>query len=199
MKNFYFIYALVLVSLLSGCAAGTTWILMPDESGKVGAITLTTANEFKVINKAYHPVTLKEGDSRLSSDPALSETQVDHNYASLIKAQPSPALSFTLYFNTGSTKLIEKSQAILPHIVDQIKAKLPTDVTIIGHTDTTGSDTLNDSLALKRAKVIEQFLRERISAKRGMHVESFGSKGLLVPTPPDVNEPKNRAVDILVL
>ena len=194
------IWVYAILFLLGGCStAGTTLILMPDESGKVGAITVKTQNEFKVIDTRYGMVTLKEGDTRLSATQPLSETQVYADYVRLIRSQPSKPVSFILYFVSGTADLVKTSQAHVAMIVDRIKAQMPTEITLIGHTDTTGSDNFNDRLSLKRAKAVEKLLKEHIPALHEINVQYFGAKNLLIPTPPNVEEQRNRGVEVLVL
>jgi len=198
VNPFAVVLAFVVGLCLSGCS-GTTLILMPDESGKVGAITVKTPGEFRVIDKAYYSVTAKEGSSRLSDTQALSEAQVNQEYAELLKAQPAKPSSFLLYFVTGSSELVKESQAMIPQVIERIKAKMPTEISIIGHTDTTGSDNINDKLSLERARAIEKILQDRMPSLDRVSVRSFGSKDLLVPTPPNVAEPRNRRVEIVIL
>jgi len=192
------VLAFVVGLCLSGCS-GTTLILLPDESGKVGAITVKTQDDLRVIDKAYHSVIAKEGSSRLSETQAMSEAQVNEEYAGLLKAQPAKPSSFILYFVSGSSDLVKESQAIIPKVIDQIKAQMPTEISIIGHTDTTGSDNSNDKLSLKRARAIEKILKDSVPSLHGVDVFFFGSKDLLVPTPPNIDEPRNRRVEILAL
>lgn len=191
--------ALVIAFFLAGCTAGTTLILMPDETGKVGAITVKTSSDFRVINQAYNPVRIREGSTKITSTHALSEAQVKEEYARLINAQPSPPASFIIHFAPESSVLSEKSLASLPRIIASIKARMPAEVTIIGHTDTTGPDSLNNRLAYRRAKVVEKALKDSLPAGSTISIESYGSKILLIPTPPNVDEPRNRAVEILIL
>jgi len=198
VNPFAVVLAFVVGLCLSGCS-GTTLILLPDESGKVGAITVKTQGEFRVIDKAYYSVTAKEGSSRLSETQALSEAQVNQEYADLLKAQPAEPSRFMLYFVTGSSDLVKESQAIMPEVIGRVKAQMPTEISIIGHTDTTGTDNINNKLSLERARAIEKKLKESIPSLDGVSVRSFGSKDLLVPTPPNVNEPRNRRVEIVIL
>lgn len=199
MKAFAIVLALVVGLCLSGCQSVTTLILMPDESGKVGAITVKTPGDMRLIDKAYNSVTTKEGTSRLSETQALSEAQVNQEYAGLLKAQPAKPSSFILYFISGSTHLVKESLAIIPQVIDQIKAQSPTEISLIGHTDTTGTDNINDKLSLERAKVVEKILKDSIPSLNVVSMQSFGSKDLLVPTSPNVDEPRNRRVEILIL
>ena len=192
------ILALVLGLCLTGCATESTFILLPDENGKVGAITVRTAGEVRVIDKAYNAVVVREGTSRLAETQALSEAQVNQDYAALLKAQPGKPYNFILYFVTGSSELVEESRAMIPQLIERIKAQMPTEISIIGHTDTTGSENLNDRLSLKRAKAIEKLLKDGLPSLSEVYVQSFGSKDLFVPTPPNVHEPRNRRVEVVV-
>jgi len=192
------VLAFIVGLCLSGCS-GTTLILLPDESGKVGAITVKTQGDLRVIDKAYYSVSTKGGSSRLSETQAMSEAQVNQEYADLLKAQPAKPSSFMLYFVSGSSDLVKESKAKIPQVIDRIKAQMPTEISIIGHTDTTGSDNINDKLSLKRARAMEKILKDSIPSLDGVSVRSFGSKDLLVPTPPNVDEPRNRRVEIVIL
>jgi outer membrane protein OmpA-like peptidoglycan-associated protein len=199
VKAFAIALAFIVELCLSGCQSVTTLILMPDESGKVGAITVKTPSDIRLINEAYNSVTTKQGTSRLSETQALSEAQVIEEYAALLKAQPAKPTSIILYFVTGSTNLAKESLAIIPQVIDQIKAQMPTEISLIGHTDTTGTDNINDKLSLERAKTVEKILKDNIPTLNIVSMQSFGSKDLLVPTPPNVDEPRNRRVEILIL
>lgn len=191
--------ALFTALVLSACAGSTSLILMPDASGKVGAIVVKTKDDSRLIDKGYGSVTARAGTSHLTETRILSEADVKRDYAELLDAEPSSPISFTLYFMTGSSDLVEKSRASLPQIVERIKQQMPTEIRVIGHTDTTGTDEINDKLALKRAQDVVKLLTDRIPDLHVLAVQSFGSKELLVPTPPNVDEPRNRRVEILIL
>lgn len=184
---------------LAGCVPATTLTLMPDESGKVGAITVQSPGEFRVLDQAYQQMTVRKWPVYFGTTGALSEAQVYQDYADVLKAQPAHSLSFMVYFSAGSADLENRTRAIIPQIIDGIQSHMPTEITIIGHTDTTGSDAINRKLSLDRALAVEKVLREGIPSRNTVKIQSFGSKGLLVPTPPNIDEPRNRAVEILIL
>jgi len=199
MTGFVIAFAFVVGLMLSGGKSETTVILMPDENGKVGAITIKTPDDSRVIDQAYHAVTAKEGAARLSETRTLSEAQVNQEYTDVLKAQPIKPSSFILYFVSGSATLTEESQAIIPRVADSIKKRAPTEVSIIGHTDTTGTEEINNKLSLERAKTVEKILKDGIPSLEDVSVKSFGSKDLLIPTPPNVDEPRNRRVEVVIL
>ena len=184
---------------LAGCVPATTLTLIPDESGTVGAITVRSPGDFRVLDQAYQRVTLREWLRHSATTTALSEAKIQQDYAQLLKAQPAHSQTFMVYFSTGSADLEEKTRAIIPQIIEGIKTHMPTEITIIGHTDTTGPDAINKKLSLERALSVEKVLRAGIPPHGAVKIQSFGSKGLLIPTPPNIDEPRNRAVEILIL
>jgi OOP family OmpA-OmpF porin len=71
-------------------------------------------------------------------------------------------------------------------------------ITATGHTDTSGSEQYNMALSLRRANAVKDALvREGVPAT-AIAVIGRGEQGLLVQTGPNVREPQNRRVEIVV-
>lgn len=189
---------LIIGLLLSACQSATTLILLPDANGKVGAVTVKSNDEVRLIDKAYHSVSTNNFSDGLTETSVLNKAQVDQDYAALLKAQPAQATSFLLYFASGSTDLMKESIAMIPQILNKIKENTPTEISIIGHTDTTGSDEINNKLSKSRAVAVEKMLKEKMPTLSNITIQSFGAKDLLIPTPPNVYELRNRRVEILI-
>jgi outer membrane protein OmpA-like peptidoglycan-associated protein len=69
---------------------------------------------------------------------------------------------------------------------------------VTGHTDTVGSAESNERLALDRAEAIRAELL-RVGLDRDLiEVRSHGETELLVPTPDNTDEPRNRRVEVKV-
>lgn len=198
MFRLYATAGLIGALLLSGCSH-TTVILMPDEDGKVGAITFKSDGNSRVVDRVYRPVKAGYWLPMMESESPLTESELNSAYEQLLKAQPAHYVSYLLYFDTDSTKPIERSRANISQIMDRIRSKLPTEVTVIGHTDTTGSESHNARLSFYRAQTVEKMLRAEMRPSDEIPIRTFGSRGLLVPTLPNVDEPKNRSVEILIL
>jgi outer membrane protein OmpA-like peptidoglycan-associated protein len=71
-------------------------------------------------------------------------------------------------------------------------------VTIIGHTDTMGDASANLALGLKRAMSVRTLLLEAGIDQATIDVTSHGEVDLLIRTPNDTPEPRNRRVEIAV-
>lgn len=72
-------------------------------------------------------------------------------------------------------------------------------ITIIGHTDSSGNDAVNNPLSLSRATSVRDYLTGRggVAASR-FTVEGHGSREPLVPNDSAANKAKNRRVEIFV-
>ena len=191
---------------LAGCAtvppvqlAKTTVVLMPDEDGNVGAVTVTTSTGARRIDQAYAAATV-EGSGTQPSDPALiGRASVDGTYGALIQAQPPKPRFFILNFLLDRTVLTEESKAMLPAVLQAIRERKPTEITIFGHADATGPEKRNDKLSSDRANVIAQLLRKTDPSLDRIDVQYFGDKAPLIPTDSRTPEPRNRRAEIMVL
>ena len=72
------------------------------------------------------------------------------------------------------------------------------DVVVVGHTDTMGTPTANYELGMKRAMTVRALLVEAGLDPALIEVSSLGEADLMVKTPDDTPEPRNRRVDITV-
>jgi outer membrane protein OmpA-like peptidoglycan-associated protein len=68
---------------------------------------------------------------------------------------------------------------------------------IAGHTDTVGTNESNRTLSLNRARSIGSYLRNR-GISIPIQYEGFGEEALLVPTPDNTDEEKNRRAEYII-
>lgn len=190
---------LVLGLLLCACAAPPVGrvTLMPDGDGKVGKVSVTTPTEQQGLDQAYTQVAVAR-DGHLSTSQVDAASFVAAN-AHLLQVLPAPPYSAILYFVAGTSELTRASAALLPEVAARIRERSPTRISVIGHTDTTGSDEINARLGLERAREVDRLLHREMKELGPTTVQSFGSRDPLVPTGPQVDEPRNRRVEIHVL
>ena len=103
-----------------------------------------------------------------------------------------------LYFEAGGNVLTQESQAALASIRKEIAERPASEVMVIGHTDRVGNAELSDKLSLTRAEGIRDLLIESGVAVDKLEAVGRGERDPLVPTADDVDEPKNRRVEINV-
>jgi outer membrane protein OmpA-like peptidoglycan-associated protein len=71
---------------------------------------------------------------------------------------------------------------------------------IEGHTDTVGSAAYNKTLSAERAASVARYLEQKFGVKAArLETIGLGQQGLLVPTPDQTPEPRNRRVQIVNL
>ena len=128
----------------------------------------------------------------------MEESRIRADFAAAMAARPQAPVSFLLYFETGGTQLTPASQALIKQILDTAKNRPAADVSVIGHTDTEGDNNYNEKLGLERAQAIAKLITDAGLSVAEMTVTSHGERNLLVPTPDNTAEPKNRRVEISI-
>ena len=174
-----------------------TVVLLPEADGTVGRATvsnlsgnveLATARASTRVVPGVAPEVVKE----------MSEADVMKTYGTAIAALPPAPAHFTLYFQFDSEELTTESGKLVAQVQQSVKTYPAPQVAVVGHTDTTGAATANIGLGLRRAEVVRTRLIEAGVDRSAIVVTSHGEATPLVPTADNVNEPKNRRVDITV-
>jgi outer membrane protein OmpA-like peptidoglycan-associated protein len=176
---------------------GTLVVLLPDEeAGTAGAVVVTNSSG-KVELSAPYDSTLV-GAAGPSQATKMDEADVQRTFGSVVGNLPPVPQRFNLYFELDSSELTKESNALLPGVLKAAAARVAPDVTVIGHTDTTGSAASNFRLGLKRAVTVRGLLVSIGVDPALIQVESHGEADLLTPTADNTAEPRNRRVEITV-
>ncbi|MDP2696996.1 OmpA family protein [Thalassospira sp.] len=104
---------------------------------------------------------------------------------------------FTIFFDFDSTEITPVAQRVLDAAAEQWTTS-PSDVSVVGHTDASGSSSYNLGLSDRRAKAALSELSSRGVAGDRVATEAVGESNLLIPTPDGVREPRNRRVTISI-
>jgi outer membrane protein OmpA-like peptidoglycan-associated protein len=173
------------------------FVLLPDSEGGVGRaevsnaagkVELTTARASTLVDATGPPGPVTE----------LSEEEVERVFGEALAAQPPAPVHFTLNFRFDSEELTDESRVLVGQVLQVVKSHPVPRITVVGHTDTTGSPAGNVELGLRRANVVRALLIETGLDGAAIDVTSHGEATLLVPTADEIFEPKNRRVDITV-
>ncbi len=188
--------AVVPVALLGACAFNTgTVVLLPEKNGRDTAVSVTQGDREVVLDKPYAAARESPfGPYAYSASPE----EVEARFGAAIKAQPSRSADFTLYFITGEDEFTIESKQVFEEVFMEIARRPTPDIVVIGHTDSVGTDTVNDALALRRAETVRAELIRRGIAPGNIVAVGRGKREPLVPTADGVAEPRNRRVEILV-
>jgi len=173
-------------------------ILLPNEDGTVGKVTVTNSGVTRELAEPYAGVQVDRPDAPPGNPFKVEQSEVNRIFGSALAVTPTAEVSFTLYFLSDSTAMDAPSQALVPEIFKAIQDRHSTDIEVIGHTDTTGTSESNQVLGMKRAQAVAETLRSMGMNTTNMSVASHGDSDLLVETPKGVAEPKNRRVEVIV-
>ncbi len=106
--------------------------------------------------------------------------------------------SFMVFFDWDRSNLSAQALTTIRQAASAYKQKGNARVTATGHTDTSGTEAYNMALSLRRANAVKDALvREGVPAT-AIAVVGRGEQGLLVQTGPNVREPQNRRVEIVI-
>lgn len=178
--------------LLTGCASKSYVVLLDNPDGSTGRIVVRGEKGEQQIDKSMYGAAL-DG----SQKPAqVEESKVRQDFAAALDARPQLPERFLLYFELGGAVLTPESQTLLPKIIKNAASRPAVDVSIIGHTDTSGNAEQNNVLALKRAQAVADLMRQKGLKAHALSVESHGERNLLILTPDETPEPRNRRVEI---
>jgi outer membrane protein OmpA-like peptidoglycan-associated protein len=198
MKRRAEIFALIgAATLLSGCSHDLIVVLPESEGGHVGGVVVDTGkNSQVVLDKPYEKATPGAllGSGKSQSD----EKEVNEEFSSALAARPIPPQSYTLYFVSDSDQLTPESKSQFEAVFAEISRRKAAEIVVTGHTDTVGGLEYNDNLSLERAKSVEKLFAARGLSPDSMTAVGRGKRELLVQTPDNTQEPRNRRVVITV-
>jgi outer membrane protein OmpA-like peptidoglycan-associated protein len=128
----------------------------------------------------------------------MSDQELQRVFGAVLAALPPAPVHFTLYFRFESNELTDQSRALVPEILNMVKKRAVPEVSVIGHTDTMGTSRANIDLGLNRATTVRNLLVSAGLDASTVEITSHGESNLLIPTPDETPEPRNRRVEISV-
>ena len=101
-------------------------------------------------------------------------------------------------FDTNRADIKDNFRPILERFATTLKENPATTVTIIGHTDSTGSDSVNQPLSVERASHTRDYLASRGVSPTRVVVEGRGSREPIASNDDNSGRARNRRVEIYV-
>lgn len=187
----------LLTALLLGACAGkpVSYVtLMESPDGTTGKVVVQGSKGEQLIDKARYAVPM---DGSTAAAP-VNEEKFKKDFSDAMAARPLLPERFLLYFESGGAKLTPESEALLPKIIETTAKRPGVDISIIGHSDTAGKAEINEALAMQRAQVIADLIKAKGLKVDALSIESHGERNLLVKTPDETPEPRNRRVEISI-
>ena len=101
-------------------------------------------------------------------------------------------------FASGRADIQPNFRTILNTFATSLASTPNSNLTIVGHTDSTGTDAVNNPLSLNRAASVRDYLADRSVSSSRVSIEGRGSREPIVANDTAANKAKNRRVEIFV-
>ena len=111
---------------------------------------------------------------------------------------PAPARSYLVFFDWDKSNLTDRARQIIADAAANSKKVSYTKIETNGYTDSSGTAKYNQGLSVRRAQVVAAELVKDGVPKNAIAITGFGETNPLVPTGPNVREPQNRRVEIVI-
>jgi outer membrane protein OmpA-like peptidoglycan-associated protein len=103
-----------------------------------------------------------------------------------------------LSFDTGRADIKPNMRPILDQFASGLSNQPNTEIRIIGHTDNTGSDAVNDPLSVQRAQAARQYLAARGVDPNRIVIAGRGEREPIADNRTDAGRAQNRRVEIFL-
>jgi hypothetical protein len=110
----------------------------------------------------------------------------------------APARSYLVFFDWDKYNLTDRARQIVAEAAANSTKVQYTKIEVNGYTDTSGTPQYNMGLSIRRANTVAAELVKDGVPKAAIAIQGFGETHLLVPTGPNVREPQNRRVEIII-
>ena len=189
---------LTLLAVLGGCASkkgtGSYVVLLRDPDGNAGKVIVQSPQGEQTLTEVFKGAAL---DGKREPFFVMQD-QLQRDFGAALAAMPLPPEGFLLYFESGGAVLTAQSKAELQQVLERTRARPSPDISVVGHTDTAGPAEGNKALGLRRATAMAEQLRQLGLQNTTISVESHGEGNLLVRTPDNTAEERNRRVEITI-
>ena len=101
-------------------------------------------------------------------------------------------------FDTGSAAIRPQLRAVLDPFAASLRDDPNARLTVIGHTDNTGSDAINNPLSLERARSVRDYLVDRGVGASRIDIAGRGEREPVADNATEAGRARNRRVEIFL-
>jgi len=190
--------ALATFALLGACASAppATVVLLPGKDGKTGAVIVSDGKNRTVLDAPY--ASARSGGGEPLERRTTNEEEVQKQFGTTLASLPPRPTKYTLYFLLGTDRFTDETKKQVRQILAEVAQRPAAEVVVIGHTDRVGGQARNDELSLQRARRVKSLLIPLGIPESRIVTAGRGEREPIVATADNVDEPKNRRVEINV-
>ncbi len=169
-------------------------VLLPNADGTTGQVFLQSqrGGGRQTLNRPK-----QGGDLDRASPPfQVTDQQLQRDFGAVMAARPLLPEHYRIYFGLGDSSLTAAAVGTLNTIVARARLFSALEVTVIGHTDTRGDVDANFALGLRRARSFAERLQAQGLNAVSLEIGSDGEDFPLVPTGKNIDEPRNRRIEV---
>jgi OmpA-OmpF porin, OOP family len=199
---------------LGTAALATLWALAASASAQTSPSSDQIINALKPTPQGLHtaatrgirPIAPSAGSDVVPASttpaPSAPSTASKTGKPAVAHATDTPSVNLYVPFENGSAELTPAAIAALDELGKALTSSTLAGFKfkIEGHTDTVGSKNYNLELSDRRAEAVSAYLEQKFGlSQTRLETVGLGSTHLLVPTPDQTPEPRNRRVTVINL
>lgn len=179
------------------------WVAFPEPPDDLGSMTVTTPITPPLIDIPISNSSDSEEYSNLGEAQVLNLTTItdsldnDQSGRTEDSDEVSILLSSDVLFETNKSELNNEAQEILEQVAQEVDDASASVVSIDGHADNTGDDSINVPLSEERAESVETALNDLVT-RSGItfEVEGHGSSDPIADNETEEGRERNRRVSV---
>jgi len=167
----------------------------------IGKATGGSAGRSAVIGGAIGAVagnlwSKRQEDRRAAMEQATRGTGVDVTRTA--DNQLKLNIPSDLSFDTGSAAIKPEMRTVLDPFADSLRGDTTVLLSIVGHTDSTGSEAINNPLSLARAQSVRDYLAARGVSSARIQIAGHGEREPIADNSTEAGRARNRRVEIFL-
>ncbi|SFU20118.1 OmpA family protein [Algoriphagus locisalis] len=162
---------------------------------KVLDLTAAFQKDVKLSSARFFVANSADGDNYYLSNIRYAVGQPDTRNKLLESGTYSTS---AITFNSGSAEIKPESYAILKEIADALNSESAKSVSIIGHTDSDGSEELNQQLSEERAAAVLLALQTEFGVSNAMEASGKGASEPIAENDTPTGKANNRRVEFIL-
>lgn len=177
----------------AGVGAGVGAVLGSTTGGKAGTGAVIGGAIGAVVGNLWSK---RQEDRRVAMERATQGTGVDVTRTA--DNQLKVNIPSDVSFDTGSAVIKPQMRAVLDPFAASLQGDANAQLTIVGHTDSTGSEATNNPLSVQRAQSVRDYLAARGVASTRIQIDGRGEREPVADNTSDAGRARNRRVEILL-